>query len=84
MFRSTRARLLGGWQAQGGRCGGAHGRDRREIAHGAGDHGKASQLPEGREATSFMRAPMEGMLSELPRMRQMPVEEILAYPADRD
>ena len=45
--------------------------------------GKASDLPNGGEATSFMRAPMEGMLRVLPRMRQMPDQEILEMPNSR-
>ena len=39
--------------------------------------GKASDLPEGGEAASFMRVPMEGTLRELPRMREMPDLEMM-------
>ncbi len=45
--------------------------------------GKASDLPESGEGATFMRVPMEGMLRGLPRMREMPTEELLAMPNSR-
>lgn len=45
--------------------------------------GKASDLPEGGEGASFMRVPMEGMLRELPRMRELPDERVLEMPNSR-
>ena len=45
--------------------------------------GKASDVPESGEGATFMRVPMEGMLRELPRMREMPTEELLAMPNSR-